>query len=253
MAKPSLQSLPGDRPDSSGWQYRAAFEKIPVATFLFDAANRFCLDANQEAGNLTGYTRRELLDLRLEDLHPRLERPRAVEHFNKWLTSPGFTYDDLPLETKEQGRLPVSVQGSTLGFDEGKAVLVHCRDLSEERLLQREVLFQSHKLTALNSLSSAISKSLDLSEILSDSLNVIMDASGSVYGEMLLYQEETRTFQLAVSQGDIRESPKIRSSGSKTAISRRGCSRVESRRSSSRASASQGSTRFCGTAKRWGR
>jgi diguanylate cyclase (GGDEF)-like protein/PAS domain S-box-containing protein len=208
MAKPSLQSLPGDRPDSSGWQYRSAFERIPVATFLFDAANRLCLDANKEAENLTGYTRRELLDLRLEDLHPRAERPRAVDHFNKWIASPGFTYDDLPLETKEQGRLPVSVQGSVLGFDEGKVVLVHCRDLSEERLLQREVLFQNHKLTALNSLSSAISKSLDLSEILADSLNVIMDASGSVYGEMLLYQEERRTFQLFVSQGDDRGKPK---------------------------------------------
>jgi diguanylate cyclase (GGDEF)-like protein/PAS domain S-box-containing protein len=208
MAKPSLQSLPGDRPDGSGWQYRSAFERIPVATFLFDAANRLCLDANKEAESLTGYTRRELLDLRLEDLHPRSERPRAVDHFNKWTASPGFTYDDLPLETKEQGRLPVSVQGSTLGFDEGKVVLVHFRDLSEERLLQREVLFQNHKLTALNSLSSAISKSLDLSEILADSLNVIMDASGSVYGEMLLYQEEKRTFQLFVSQGDESGTPK---------------------------------------------
>lgn len=210
MAKPSLQSLPGERPDAPGWQYRSAFERIPVATFLFDAANRLCLDANKEAESLTGYTRRELLDLRLEDLHPRTERPRALDRFQKWITSPAFSYDDLPLETKDQGRLPVSVHGSALGFDEGKVVLVHFRDLSEERLLQREVLFQSHKLTALNSLSSAISKSLDLSEILADSLSVIMDASGSVYGEMLLYKEDRRTFQLFVSQGDLgRKSPEL--------------------------------------------
>ena len=37
-------------------------------------------------------------------------------------------------------------------------------------MLQQEVLFQSHKLTALNSLSSAISKSLELSEILAGAL-----------------------------------------------------------------------------------
>jgi diguanylate cyclase (GGDEF)-like protein/PAS domain S-box-containing protein len=193
--------LPGDRPDSFGWQYRAAFERIPLATLLFDAANRLCLDANKEAESLTGYTRQELLDLRIEDLHPRASRGRAIEYFQKFLTPEGSSYDDVPLETKEQGPLPVAVKGSSLGFDEGKSVLVHFRDLSEDRLLQREVLFQNHKLTALNSLSSAISKSLDLGEILSDSLNVIMDASGSVYGEMLLYQEESRSFQLAAFQG----------------------------------------------------
>jgi diguanylate cyclase (GGDEF)-like protein/PAS domain S-box-containing protein len=193
--------LPGDRPDSSGWQYRAAFERIPLATLLFDASNRLCLDANKEAESLTGFSRQELLDLRIEDLHPRPLRARAIEHFQKFLSPNGATYDDLPLETKEQGPLPVAVKGSSLGFDEGMAVLVHFRDLSEDRLLQREVLFQNHKLTALNSLSSAISKSLDLGEILSDSLNVIMDASGSVYGEMLLYREESRSFELAAFQG----------------------------------------------------
>ncbi len=202
MAKPTLQSLPGDRPESAGWQYRSAFEKIPLATFLFDAVNRLCLDANKEAEGLTGCSRRELLDLRLEDLHPRPSRSRAVEHFQKFLTPTGFTYDDLHLETKEQGPVPVAVKGVAMGFDEGRVVLVHFRDLSEERLLQREVLFGNHKLTALNSLSAAISKSFDLSEIFSDALRVIMEASGSVYGEMLLYQEDTRSFHFAAFQGD---------------------------------------------------
>jgi diguanylate cyclase (GGDEF)-like protein/PAS domain S-box-containing protein len=208
MAKPTLQSLPGDRPESTGWQYRSAFEKTPIATFLFDAANRLCLDANKEAETLTGCTRRELLDLRLEDLHPRASRARAVEHFQRFLTPSGFTYDDIMLETKEQGPLPVSVRGSAIGFDEGRVVLVHFRDLSEERLLQREVLFGNHKLTALNSLSFAIAKSFDLSEIFSGSLHVIMDASGSVYGEMLLYHEETRSFQFAAFQGDRGVAPR---------------------------------------------
>ena len=67
------------------------------------------------------------------------------------------------------------MRGYAVGFDDRQVVLVQFRDISEERLLQREVLFLSHKLTALNSLSSAISRSLDLSEILSDSLTVIME------------------------------------------------------------------------------
>ncbi|HSF14488.1 MAG TPA: diguanylate cyclase [Vicinamibacteria bacterium] len=202
MAKPSLHSFRGDRPDFSGWQFRSAFEKLGVATFFFDATNRLCLDANKEAERLTGYERKELLDLRLEELHPRHAKGRAVEHFQRFSNPEGFSYDDIALETKEQGSFPVAVRGVVLGFDDGKVVLVQCRDLSEERLLQREVLFQNHKLTALNSLSSAISKSLDLTEILEDSLVVIMEASGSLYGEMLLFQEENKSFQVAAFRGD---------------------------------------------------
>ncbi len=202
MARPSLQSFPGDRPDSSSWQYRAAFQRASIATFIFDASNRHCLDANRSAELLTGFERNDLVDLRLEDLHPRTSRTRAVSNFQNFLNEKGFTYDDLPLETKDQGTVPVEVRGYAVGFDDRQVVLVQFRDISEERLLQREVLFLSHKLTALNSLSSAISRSLDLSEILSDSLTVIMEASGSVYGEVLVYQQESRGFRIATFRGE---------------------------------------------------
>ncbi len=202
MAKPILQPFRGDRHESSKWEYRAAFERASVATFLFDASNRLCLDANKAAQALTGCDRKELLDRRIEDFHPRASRERAIEHFQKFLGKRGFSYDDLPIETEDEGPVPVEVRGQVIGFDERKAVLVYFRDLSEERLLQREVLFQSHKLTALNSLSSALSKSLELSEILAGSLRVIMEASGSVYGEVLVYEQEASAFRLASFRGE---------------------------------------------------
>lgn len=201
MAKPNLQPLRGDRPEASKWEYRAAFERASVATFLFDASNRLCLDANKAAETLTGLDRSQLLDRRIEDFHARASRERAIVHFEKFLGENGFGYDDLPVETHDEGAVPVEVRGHVIGFDERKAVLVYFRDLSEERLLQREVLFQNHKLTALNSLSSALSKSLELSEILDGSLQVIMEASGSVYGEVLVYEQEKGAFRLATFRG----------------------------------------------------
>lgn len=41
-----------------------------------------------------------------------------------------------------------------------------------------------------------------MSEILSDSLAVIMEASGSVYGEVLVYQQESRGFRIATFRGE---------------------------------------------------
>ena len=201
MAKPSLQSLPGARSESGSWPYRVAFERAAVATFMFDASNRLCLDANKAAELLTGMNRAELLDARIEDLHPHADRKRVVENFQKFGGDREGSYDDIPLLTKEQGTIPVEVRGQSLGFDERQIVVIQCRDISEERLLQREVLFQNHKLTALNSLSSAISRSLDLSEILDGSLQVVMEASESLYGEVWIYEEERGSFQITSYRG----------------------------------------------------
>ena len=155
MTKSSLRSLPGDRPESR-WDFRGAFDRAPMATFLFDDATRACLEANNAAELLTAFSRDELLDRRIEDLHPRERRDRALEYFERFRREPGFTYDDLNLETKDGRVVPVEVRGTSLGFDERKIILVYVRDITEERLLQREVLFQNHKLTTLNALSSAI-------------------------------------------------------------------------------------------------
>lgn len=201
MAKPNLQPFRGDRHESSNWEYRAAFERASVATFLFDATNRLCLDANKAAEILTGFDRSQLLDRRIEDFHPRASRQRAIENFQRFDAKNGFSYDDLPIETADEESVPVEVRGHVIGFDERKTVLVYFRDISEERLLQREVLFQNHKLTALNSLTSALSKSPELSEILTGSLNVIMEASGSVYGDVLVYEQDSRVFRLATYRG----------------------------------------------------
>jgi len=162
MSKSSLRSFPGDRPESRS-DFRAAFDRSPVATFLFDDATRACLEANKAAELLTAFSRAELLDRRIEDLHTREHRDRTLKYFQRFRHEPGFTYDDLKLETKD-----------------GRVVPVYVRVITEERLLQCEVLFQNHKLTTLNALSSAIRNSMELHQILSGSLRVIMEASGSV-------------------------------------------------------------------------
>jgi diguanylate cyclase (GGDEF)-like protein len=140
--------------------------------------------------------------LRLEDLHPRSSREKVVQYFQKILDHGTYLYDDLPLEAKEGTEVPVEVKAGLLSSAGGQVVEAVFRDISKERLLQKEVLYQNLKLSALHSLSSAISKSLDLSEILSHSLNAIMEASGCIYGEMLIYQPESGTFKLAAHHGE---------------------------------------------------
>jgi len=172
------------------WLHRVSFEEGPEPTVILDAAYRTVVDANRSAEELTGFGRDELLDMRLEDFHPRTEREKVIRYFNRMVEHRGYAYDDVPLETKERGTLPVEATGAVIGYGGGRVVQVVFHDISRERLLQQEVLFLNLKLTMLNALSSATSKSLDLSEILSDSLKAVMEASGGLYGEMLLREDD---------------------------------------------------------------
>ena len=184
------------------WLHRVCFEEGLEAHFLFDIATRSVVDANKRAQELSGYSREELLDLRLDDLHPRSAREKAVEHFEKTKQHGSHAYDDLPLEAKDQERIPVEVKAALLGYGGGRIVQAIFRDVRKERELQQEVLFQNLKLTTLQSVSSAISSSLDLTEILSDSLAAVMEASGGLYGEMLLWLADSDAFRIICSQGE---------------------------------------------------
>jgi len=193
-----------------GWLHRVCFEEGLEAHFLFDIATRGVVDANKSAEQLSGYSREELLDLRLDDLHPRGSREKTISYFEKIKQHGSYMYDDLPLETKEQQRVPVEVKGALLGFGGGRIVQAMFRDVRKERQLQQEVLFQELKLTMLQSLSSAISDSLDLTEMLSDALAAVMETSGGLYGEMLLWLEDSGTFQIVSHQGDNVTLPETR-------------------------------------------
>jgi diguanylate cyclase (GGDEF)-like protein/PAS domain S-box-containing protein len=189
-------------PASPEWLHRVCFEEGLEAYFLFDLATRAVVDANQRAEELSGYSREELLDLRIDDLHPRSAREKTIDYFEKIKQHGSYTYDDLPLETKDQTHIPVEVKAALLGYGGGRVVQAIFRDVRKERELQQEILFQNLKLTMLQSLPSAISNSLDLTEILSDSLAAVMEASGGVYGEMLLWLEDSDTFRIISYQGD---------------------------------------------------
>ncbi len=207
MSNPKIEHFPrkdGDpkRSISSSWLHRISFEQGVEPVFIFDATTRIVVDVNQGAVALTGYDREELLDLRLEDLHPRSNREHVIQYFQKILDHGTYLYDDLPLETKQETEVPVEVKAGLLSSAGTQVVEAVFRDISKDRLLQKEVLFQNLKLSALNSLSSAISKSLDLTEILSYSLRAIMESSGCIYGEMLLHKAESGTFKLASYNGE---------------------------------------------------
>jgi diguanylate cyclase (GGDEF)-like protein/PAS domain S-box-containing protein len=214
MANPKIEHFPRqdrDRDKASGgaggasspdWLHRVSFHQGIEPVLVLDSSNRAVIDANESAVQLTGYDRQELLDLRLEDLHPRSSREKVIHYFQKILDHANYVYDDIELETKNKGNIPVEVKAGVIGSHGKIVVQAIFRDISKERLLQKEVLFQNLKLSALNSLSSAISKSLNLSEILEDSLRAVMETSGSLYGEMLLYHDENRTFRLAIYRGE---------------------------------------------------
>jgi PAS domain S-box-containing protein len=141
--------------------HRTILENIGDAVFIADAAGHF-VDANPRATELTGYTREELLDLKVADTYPVAERNDALRRVER--VSNGVpTMAERPLQRKD-GTL-LTVETNTRPLPDGR-MLGTVRDITERRTAEM-----------------ALRKSEARARTLFDTVNLIvlgLDANGNV-------------------------------------------------------------------------
>ena len=106
--------------------YRGWFEHAPDAVLVVDAQGRY-IDANEAACALTGYTRAELLKMRIGDLTIPSQRTYSERRF-KLLRNTGHTRSDRVVRRKDGTQLPVEAHAVELG--DGNYISF-VRDISE--------------------------------------------------------------------------------------------------------------------------
>ena len=114
--------------------YQSLFEQAPDAILVVDREG-FYIDANPAACVLTGYTRDELLQMRIGDLTTPSERPRSVERFDL-LQKTGRTRADRILQRKNGTRVPVEAHAIELGDGSFQTII---RDITERLDTQQEL------------------------------------------------------------------------------------------------------------------
>jgi PAS domain S-box-containing protein len=125
-------------------RYRSLLEQAADSIFVTDLDGRI-LDANEQATVLLGYTRPELLGMRLRDL---TEPPDALAR----LWQAGRATASLHLRRRDGLTLPVEISAATIDGGVGLAIV---RDVSERLRLESQ-LRQAQKLEAIGTLANGI-------------------------------------------------------------------------------------------------
>ena len=116
-------------------RYRGLFEGVADAILVVDAARRY-VDANAAALHLLGYSREELLALRVEDL-VATGRDWTEAEFDRFRAE-GRWHGELDLRRHDGSTVPVEARATVVHLPDGPVNLSAVRDVSGRRLAQQQ-------------------------------------------------------------------------------------------------------------------
>jgi formate hydrogenlyase transcriptional activator len=123
--------------DAEG-RFRTVFEHSNDAIFLLDPEADAILDVNPRACRMLGYSRAELLALRISDVHPA-EMHEFVAFARTVLdTGSGWT-NELGCLTRSGATLPAEISASVIEMDGRACVIAMVRDISERKHAEAEL------------------------------------------------------------------------------------------------------------------
>ena len=142
-------------------RYRQIFEYNNDAVMVVDLQTESFLDVNPAACDLLGYSRKELLAMHPEDIHPNdVERVRKEFISQVYQEGSGFT-DDLTCLTKDGDQVPTEISGAALNAGEDETtptqMIAMLRDISA-RVEHRRNL--EEKIERLDRFASIVSHDL---------------------------------------------------------------------------------------------
>jgi PAS domain S-box-containing protein len=136
-------------------RYRRSIDSANDAIFAVSATTFQVLDANRKAGELARCPPPSLVRRFFPDLHPEDQRERAREFLARVAAAGEGTLPEIDLATSEGGRLAVNVSASVIVHGSGRFLQLLCRDLSERKRMERE-LVQAEKMSTVGILAAGI-------------------------------------------------------------------------------------------------
>ena len=137
-------------------RYRRAIDSANDAIFALDPGTLSLVDANRKAGELMRCPAADLIGRSFLDLHPEDQRERGQEFVTRVVAAGEGTLSEIDLGyAGGGGRLPVSISASVIVHGAGRFLQLICRDLSERKRMERE-LVQAEKMSTVGVLAAGI-------------------------------------------------------------------------------------------------
>ncbi len=128
-------------------RYRASFDNFIDAINIFSKDRRF-LDVNKKLIQLSGYSKKELLSMKLEDLYPESAKSPTEERIQKMLQGEEVPVFETYFLTKGGEKIPVEIGVSALKNCYGQEIVFQSsiRDIIERKRAQEQVHTISRQL-----------------------------------------------------------------------------------------------------------
>ncbi len=138
------------------------FNINPLPTWIYDANTLEILDANKSAIGYFDTSKTKLLELTLKDLMPKEEVKKLSSFHSNIKNKKEFNLKTSLLRKKDNALIDCVFHGHEIDFNQKKAILLVCKDISEKRENDKIVL-QSEKR-----LQSLVESSFDLVGIINE-------------------------------------------------------------------------------------
>jgi len=133
-------------------KYRNFFENIADAIVIFDEKTHFFLDCNPATIEKYSYTKKELLRMKLEDLHQKRDLERVINNINNREDPSPHTYTHI---TKSGKHITVETVTKPFMYMGNPARISTIRDISLRRVTENELEKQNRLRKAMLRISEA--------------------------------------------------------------------------------------------------
>ncbi len=183
-------------------KYRTIFERSGDAIMLIDSKGAV-LEVNQAGIDILGFSKREEV-LQTESVTEFFKDDNELYRFQKKLLQDGFlTGFEASLLRKDgslfYGRLTANVTLDVAGQITGYVFIV--RDITKRKKVQEQIERRNKWLAMLNATSMAIGSTLDLDEIVSNTVTKILEILESVSVRIYRFNKQKQTLELLASKG----------------------------------------------------
>ena len=200
-------------------RYKAIFEGAGDGFLAADIKTNKFVFANPKICEMTGYSLKELLELNVNDIHPKEDLPFVIDQFTKQAQGTLDVAKDIPVLRKDKTVLYCDISSKVIEIEGQKRLVGLFRDITErkkiERMKDQFVSMVSHELrTPLTSIRASLGL-------------LASGVSGTVpeKGQRMLEIAVTNTDRLVRLINDILDSERLASA--KTPMEKKLCGAVQ--------------------------
>ncbi|MDH4222518.1 MAG: PAS domain S-box protein, partial [candidate division Zixibacteria bacterium] len=189
-------------------KFRNLAEQSP--NMIFINKNGKIIYANQKCEEIMGYKREEFYaqDFDYLKLIAPECRDSVNENFIKHLKSEEVQPLEYTLVAQKGEKVDAILTTKLITYEGEKAILGTITDITLRKKTEKKIIQTNVELSALNAIASIVNQSLNLDMILKESLDKVLEVTGSPAGGIYIINQHSEKLELKASKGLSREAVK---------------------------------------------